>query len=106
MTDPTTLSAAELDEIANREVCFTNGIGWRIVLTAEECDALVAQARRTEAAEREVDRLKDYIGKLHAGFVALREDSDPCGETFMFSEAANALFDRITQFSLTDTEKG
>lgn len=64
MTDPTTLSSAELDALANREVCFTNGIGWRIVLTTEECDALVAMARRTEAAERENALLKRSLELL------------------------------------------
>jgi hypothetical protein len=67
MTDPTTLSAAELDEIANREVCFTNGIGWRIVLTAEECDALIAQARRTEAAERTLAKAREALAAWDAG---------------------------------------
>lgn len=67
MTDRT-LSAAELEALADhREVCFTNGIGWRIVLTTEECDALVAMARRTEAVERKLAKVEQVLETSDGG---------------------------------------
>jgi hypothetical protein len=99
------LSREELDEL---EQYARDHLGsWSAPEVNEnELLAVVAMAKQTIELEAKNAGLRDHIRELHAGFVALREDSDPCGETFMFSEAANALFDRITQFSPTDTEKG
>jgi hypothetical protein len=69
MTDPTTLSAAELDEIADVRVgrvypSDSHQPTPSVIISASERDALVAMARRTEAAERTIALLKRSLELL------------------------------------------
>jgi hypothetical protein len=60
MTDPTTLSAAELDTLEAVDT-YHFPDGHVVVVPRRNWSALLVMARRTEAAERKIDRLRALV---------------------------------------------